>query len=117
MRKQLKDEEEKLGRLVPALAQAKEAAKQPLDGLRAMRAAVHGAGGDKNGPRPAPIKQDTDVFKHKLELLTLSANRARTESNVDHSALLACVDGVLGEANALFKTGNTSDIINVDPCL
>ena len=41
-----------LGRLVPALSQAKEATKPSLDGLRAMRIAVHGAvaDGDKNAP-------------------------------------------------------------------
>ena len=85
-----------------------------------MRIAVRGAGtdGDKNAPRPAPMEQDTDMFKQKIQLLDESAKSARTESNVDHSALLECVDGLLGEANALFlKNANTSDIINIDPCL
>ena len=55
LRKQLHAEQDILGRLVPALSQAKETTKQSLDGLRAMRIAVHGAGagGDKNAPRPA----------------------------------------------------------------
>ena len=77
MRKQLQAEQDILGRLVPALSQAKEA----------MRIAVHGAGadGDKNAPRPAPMEQDTDMFKQKIRLLNESAKRARTESNVDHS--------------------------------
>ena len=120
LRKQLQAEQDILGRLVPALSQAKEATKQSLDGLRALRIAVHGAGadGDKNAPRPAPMEQDTDMFKQKIRLLNKSAKRARTEPNVDHSALLECVDGLLGEANALFlKNSNTSDIINIDPCL
>ena len=120
LRKQLQAEQDILGRLVPALSQAKEAAKQSMDGSRAMRIAVHGAGadGDKNASRPAPMEQDTDMFKQKIQLLNESAKRARTESNVDHSALLECVDGLLGEANALFlKNANTSDIINIDPCL
>ena len=85
-----------------------------------MRIAVHGASadGDKNAPRPAPMEQDTDTFKQKIRLLNESAKRARTESNVDHSVLLECVDGLLGEANALFlENSNTSDIINIDPCL
>ena len=74
-----------------------------------------GADGDKNAPRPAPMEQDTDIFKQKIRLLNESAKRARTESNVDHSALLERVDGLLGEANALFlKNSNTSDIINID---
>ena len=56
----------------------------------------------------------TDIFKQKIWLLNESAKRARTESNVDHSALLECVDGLLGEANALFlKNSNTSNIINI----
>ena len=60
----------------------------------------------------------TDIFKQKIWLLNESAKRARTESNVDHSSLLECVDGLLGEANALFlNNSNTSDIINIDPCL
>ena len=78
-----------------------------------MRIAVHGAGAnvDKNAPRPAPMEQDTDMFKQKIQLLNESAKRARTESNVDHSALPECVDGLLGEANALFlKNTNTSDV-------
>ena len=94
--------------------------KQSLDVLRVMRTAVRGAGadGDKNAPRPAPLEQDTDMFKQKIKLLNESAMRARTESNVNHSPFLECVDGLLGEANALFlKNANTSDIINVDPCL
>ena len=117
LRKQLQDEQGKLGRLVPALARAKEPAKQSLLVLRALRTAVHGAGadGDKNAPQPAPMEQDTDMFKQKIKLLNESSKRARTEPNVDHSALLACVDGVLGEANALFlKNANTSDIIYGD---
>ena len=117
LRKQLQDEQDKLGRLVPALAQTKETAKQSLLVLRALRTAVHGADadGDKNAPQPAPMEQDTDMFKQKIKLLNESAKRARTESNVDHSALLACVDGGLGEANATFlKNANTSDIINDD---
>ena len=95
LRKQLQAEQDILGRLVPALSQAKETTKQSLDELRAMRIAVHGAGadGDKNAPRPAPMEQDTDMFKEKIRLLNESAKRARTESNVDHSALLECVDG------------------------
>ena len=101
LRKQLQAEQGILGRLVPALSQAKETTKQSLDGSRAMRVAVHGAGadGDKNAPRPAPIEQDTDMFKQKIRLLNESAKRARTESNTDHSAILECVDGLLGEAN------------------
>ena len=120
LRKQLQAEQDFLGRLVPALSQAKETTKQSLDGLRAMHIAVHGAGadGDKNAPRPAPMEQDTDMFKQKIRLLSESAKRARTESVVDHSDLLECVDGLLGEANALFlKNTSTSDIINIDPCL
>ena len=40
------------------------------------------------------------------------------ESNVNLSALRECVDGLLGEANALFlMNSNTPDIINFDPCL
>ena len=76
-----------LGRLGPAISQAKETTKQSLDELRAMRIAVHGAGagGDKNAPRPAPMEQDTNIFKQKIRLLNESAKRARTESNVDHS--------------------------------
>ena len=120
LRKQLQSEQDMLGRLGPALSQTKETTKQSLDGLRVMGVAVHGAGadGDKNAPRPAPMEQDTDTFKQKIQLLNESAKRARTESNVDHSALLECVDGLLGEANALFlKNSNTSDIISIDPCL
>ena len=45
LRKQLQDEQDILGRLVPALSQAKETTKQSPDGLRAMRIAVHGANG------------------------------------------------------------------------
>ena len=120
LRKQLQSEQDMLGRLGPALSQAKEATKQSLDELRVMRIAVHGASadGNKNAPRPAPMEQDTDTFKQKIRLLNESAKRARTESNVDHSALFECVDGLLDEANALFlKNSNTSDIINIDPCL
>ena len=115
LRKQLQGELDLLERLGPALSQAKKIAKQSLDEVRAMRIAVHGAGvdGDKNAPRPAPMEQDTDMFKQKIWLLDESAKRARTESNVDHSALFECVDGLLGEANALFlKNANKSDIIN-----
>ena len=120
LRKQLQAEQDILGRLVPALSQGKEATKQSLDGLRAMRIAVHGAGadGDKNAPRPAPTEQDTDMFKQNIRLFNESAKRARTESNVDHSAVLECIDGLLGEPNALFlKNANTSGIIDIDPCL
>ena len=69
----------RLGRLVPALSQAKETTKQSLDGLRALRIAVHGdvAGGDKKSPRPNGMEQDTDMFKHKIRLLNASAKRAR----------------------------------------
>ena len=63
--------------------------------------------------RPAPMEQDTDRFKQKIRLLNESAKRARTESNTDHSAILECVDGLSGEANALFlKNANASDIFN-----
>ena len=120
LRKQFQSEQDMLGRLGPALSQAKETTKQSLGELRVVRIAVHGAGadGDKDAPRPAPMEQDTDTFKQKIRLLNESAKRARTESNVDHSALLECVDGLLGEASALFlKNSNTSDIINIDPCL
>ena len=67
LRKQLQAEQDILGRLVPALPQANETTKQSLDGLRAMRIAVHGAfaDGDKNAPRPASMEQDTDNFKTK----------------------------------------------------
>ena len=53
--------------------------RQFLDGWRVMRIAVHGAGadGDKNAPRPAPMEQDTDMFKQKIRLLNESAKRAR----------------------------------------
>ena len=97
----------------------KETTKQLLDDLRVMRIAVHGAGadGDKNTPRPVPMEQDTDLFKQKIRLLNESAKRARTESNSDHSGLLECVDGLLGEANAYFLKNSNADIINVDPCL
>ena len=119
LRKQLQDEQDILGRLGPALAQAKEKTKKLLDDLRVMRIAVHGAGadGDKNTPRPVPMEQDTDLFRQKIRLLNESAKRARTESNSDHSGLLECVDGLLGEANALFLKNSNADIINVDPCL
>ena len=119
LRKQLQDEQEIFGRLGPALAQAKETTKQLLDDLRVMRIAVHGAGadGDKNTPRPMPMEQDTDLFKQKIRLLNESAKRARTESNSDHSGLLECVDGLLGEADAYFLKNSNADIINVDPCL
>ena len=119
LRKQLQDEQDIFGRLGPALAQAKEKTKQLLDDLRVMRIAVHGAGadGDKNTPRPVPMEQDTDLFRQKIRLLNESAKRARTESNSDHSGLLECVDGLLGEANALFLKNSNADIINVDPCL
>ena len=82
LRKQLQSEQDMLGRLGPALSQAKETTKQSVDVLRVMRIAVHGAGadGDKNAPRPAPMEQDTDVFKQKIRLLNESAKRARTES-------------------------------------
>ena len=118
--KQLQSEQDMLGKLGPALSQAKETTEQSLDEPRVVRIAVHGAGadGDKNAPRPSPMEQDTDTFKQKIWLLNESAKRARTDSNVDHSALLECVDGLLGEANVLFlKNSNTSDIINIDPCL
>ena len=119
LRKQLQDEQEIFGRLGPALAQAKETTKQLLDDLRVMRIAVHGAGadGDKKNPRPMPMEQDTDLFKLKIRLLNESAKRARTESNSDHSGLLECVDGLLGEANAYFLKNSNADIINVDSCL
>ena len=120
LRKQLQSEQDMLGRLGPALSQAKETTEQSLDELRVVRIAVHGAGADvdKNAPRPAPMEQDTDMFKQKIRLLDESVKRARTESNVDDSALLECVDGLLGEANALFlKNSNTSGIMNIDPCL
>ena len=67
-----------LGRLGPAPSQAKETTKQSLDELRVMRIAVHSAGadGDKNAPRPAPMEQDTDMFKHKFQLLNEYAKRA-----------------------------------------
>ena len=113
-------EQDTLESLGPALSQAKETTKQSLDELRVMRIAVHGAGADvdENAPRPAPMEQDSDIFKQKILLLNECAKRARTESNVDHSALLECVDGSLGKANALFlKNSNTSDIINIDLCL
>ena len=65
--KQLQSEQDMLGRLGPALSQAKETTKESLDELRVMRIAVHGAGadGDKNAPRPAPMEQDTGVFQTK----------------------------------------------------
>ena len=109
LRKQLHAEQGILGRLLPALSQAKETTKQSLDGLRAMRIAVHGAGadGDKNAPRPAPMEQDTDMFKQKIRLLNESAKRARTDSNMDHSALPECVDVLSCEANALSSTTKT----------
>ena len=115
LREQLQAEQDILGRLVPALSQAKETTKQSLDGLRAMRIAVHGAGadGDKNALRPPPMEQDTDMFEQKIRLLSESAKRARTESNVDHSALLECVDGLLGEANALFLKKKTRRISSI----
>ena len=70
-----------LERLGPALSQATEATQQSLDELRVMRVAVRGAGtdGDKNAPRPAPMEQDTDMFKQKIRLLNESAERARIE--------------------------------------
>ena len=119
LRKQLQDEQDIFERLGPALAQAKEKTKQLLDDLRVMRIAVHGAAadGDKNTPRPVPMEQDTDLFRQKIRLLNESAKRARTESNSDHSGLLECVDGLLGEANALFLKNSNADIINIDPCL
>ena len=119
LRKQLQDEQDIFGRLGPALAQAKEKTKQLLDDLRVMRIAVHGAAadGDKNTPRPVPMEQDTDLFRQKIRLLNESAKRARTESNSDHSGLLECVDGLLGEANAIFLKNSNADIINIDPCL
>ena len=112
LRKQLQAEQEILGRLVPALSQAKETTKQSLDGLRAMRIAVHGAGadGDKNAPRPAPMEQDTDVFKQKIWLLNESAKRARTESNVDRSAFLECVDGLPTLSSSRTQTRRTLSI-------
>ena len=84
LRKQLQAEQDIIRRLVPALSQAKETTKQSLDGLRAMRIALHvaGADGDKNAPRPAPLEHDTDMFKQKIPLRNESAKRARTESNV-----------------------------------
>ena len=102
LRKQLQDEQDIFGRLGPALAQAKEKNKQLLDDPRVMRIAVRGAGadGDKNTPRPVPTEQDTDLFRQKIRLLKLE-----------------CVDGLLGEANALFLKNSNADIINVDPCL
>ena len=80
-----------------------------------IRTANHAMG--KNTPRPVPMEQDTDLFKQKIRLLNESAKRARTESKSDHSGLLECVDGLLGEANALFLKNSNVDIINVDPCL
>ena len=120
LRRQPQSEKDMLEKLGRALSQAKEVAKQSLDEVRAMRIAVHGVGadGDKNAPRLALVEPDTDMSKQKIRLLDEYAKRARTESNVEHSALLECVDGLLGEANALFlKNANTSDIINIDPCL
>ena len=53
-----------------------------MDYVPCVLLAVHGVGadGDKNAPRPAPIEQDTDMFKQKIRLLNESAKRARTES-------------------------------------
>ena len=63
LRKQLQSEQDMLGKLGPALSQAKETTEQSLDEPRVMRIAVHGAGadGDKNAPRPSPMEQDTDI--------------------------------------------------------
>ena len=85
LRKQLQSEQDMLGRLGPALSQAKELAKQSFDEVRAMRIAVHG--------------------------LVLMVTRM-------HRDLRHWNRTLLGEANSLFlKNANTSDIINIGPCL
>ena len=75
LRKQLQAELDILGRLVPALSQAKETTKQSLDGLRAMLIAVHGAGadGDKNAPRHAPM----ELYSSRIQTRRLSSISTR----------------------------------------
>ena len=64
------------------------------------------------------MEQDTNKFRQKLKQLNLSAMRARTESNADHASLLACVDGLVAEANNLFKNETTTTIVrDDDQCL
>ena len=77
--------------------------------LRAMRIAVHGAGadGDKTAPRPAPMEQDTDVFKQKILLL-----RNQTWTTQPSSTVLT--DCWVKRMLFFFKNANTSDIINID---
>ena len=94
--------------LAPVWVQAKKDVQQYREDLRAMRSAVHGicAAASGDGQRPTPMEQDSDNFKHKIEQLSLSAKRARADSNADRAALIACVDGLVAEASLLFKKRN-----------
>ena len=116
MRKELEAEEENLSRLALVWVQSEHDVQQRLEELRTLHSAVHGAGTAASGERqqPAPMEQDTDSFKHEIEQLNLSAKGARTNSNADHAALFACVDGLVAEASLLFKSGTTTTNVNED---
>ena len=116
LRKQLQAEQDILGRLVPAPSLARETTKQSLDGFTCYAYCCAWCWRRWRQKCTATLRQWNRIPTCLSGRSVCSM--VRTESNADHSALLECVDGLLGEASALFlKNTNTSDIINIDLCL
>ena len=79
VRRELKDDEEKLARLAQSGFRPKEDVEKCLEDLRALRSAVHGAGAaaSGSGQQPTPKEEDAESFKHKIEQLNLSVKEAK----------------------------------------
>ena len=116
--RKLQSEQDMLERLGPALSQAKETTKQSLEELRVMRIAVRGAGadGDKNAPR-LWNKTPTCSNRRSSYPMILERGQERNQTWITQPSLNVLKVCWAKPMPFFFRNANTSDIINIDPCL